>query len=85
MLLRMRGPAAGTKKFVLQKSNFANGFNADSTVQSCSEKYLPSVFRKYMLVCRVPPRQGAYALSSRHVRRDVMDALVPARDLCADD
>jgi len=38
------------KKFVLEKSNFANGFNADSTVQSQQRKYFPSVFREFVLV-----------------------------------
>src|SRR5262249_11236914 len=39
---RIEGPrgydgASGVKKFVLEKSKFANGFNAESTVQSCRE------------------------------------------------
>jgi hypothetical protein len=79
--LRMRGPAARMKKCVLEKSKFASGFNAESAVQFCRQKYSASVFRKCAIVCRVPP----YALSSRHVRRDAMDVMVSARKPCADE
>jgi hypothetical protein len=66
----VRRPAAGVKNCLRQKSNFASRFSADSTVQSSREKYRVSVFRKFMIWSRRPASvRGAYALSSRHVRR----------------
>ena len=57
---RSRG-SLQAKKRMGEKTNFASGFNADSTVRSSLEKYTASVFRKNVIVWRHPvSMQRAY-------------------------
>jgi hypothetical protein len=51
---------------VRERSKFVRRFNADSTVQSRSEKYYASVFRKYVISSRHPASIVEGVLANRH-------------------
>jgi hypothetical protein len=62
-----------------EKSKFANGFNAESAVQSFAKKYFASVLQKSMIHCGPshPGKRGERVVTN--VGRDAMDALCVAR------
>jgi hypothetical protein len=75
-----------TKNRVLEKTNFASGFNDESGFQSFAQKYLTSVFRKFVIHSSVPcPREGRFAIvTSVGAGCDGRDRIVGRSDVDAD-
>jgi hypothetical protein len=48
-----------------QNRNFASHFSVDAGLPVHTAKYFASVFRKYMLEMRIPPRRGAMRIVTK--------------------